>query len=79
MYCPVHNSLEADDLLYLLGIFRVKGILLCQLICLANEIEILNPAVQGIVILELHIISHGDWPVDLLLHDPVFQSPCIRL
>ena len=79
MYCPVNYTFKVDKLLDLLGIFRPKGILLCHLLCLAYEIEILYPAVLAIVILELHIESLGYCPIDLLLNDPVFQSPPVRL
>ena len=75
MYCSVNYSLEVDEFLEFLGIFRPIGILLCYLIRPADEIEVFNPAVPGIVILELNIVSLGDFPIDLLPNDPVFESP----
>ena len=47
MYCSVNYSLEVDEFLDLLGIFRPIGILLCYLICPADEIKVFNPAVLG--------------------------------
>jgi hypothetical protein len=74
----IDDSLEMDEFLDLLRI-AVIGILRPDLFSLADEIEILNPAVQGIVILELNIESLGNLSIVLLPNDPVFASPFVWL
>ena len=71
MNCPVDYALEVDDLLQFLGVLGIEGVLLCHLVSLADEVEVLQPAVQGIVVLELHVIPFWDCSVGLFLDYPV--------
>ena len=75
MNLSIYNSLEPDDILQILRIPCEEGVLIPHLISLAEEVEILYPAILRVVILELHIVTGRDLSVGLFPNHPVLEPP----
>ena len=78
-YLSSDCSTETDYFLKIFWIASHKRVLVFELVCTRNEIEIVQRTVFFVAIFELNVVAFWDWPVEVFPDKAVLEYPLVRL